>query len=177
MNYITDIKLRPNELFKTHLNMIIEIPTGTNEKFELVEPTFDRVECVRKVHGKYPFYYGCFPETYAGDKDPLDAILLTNKKYKQLDIVECRIVGVIHTIDAGFVDDKVLLVPCYEIMEDDDLQSKIRHTIKFLKKYKGFHSKMILDSEVYGEDEARKVIHLAHTGYKSRLPKTNVSIS
>ena len=35
--------------------MIVEIPKGTNKKYELIEPKNEKVECVRKVHGKYPF--------------------------------------------------------------------------------------------------------------------------
>ena len=85
MNYIKDIKL---EIDKETFNGIIEIPKGTNKKYELNDPKFDKVECVRKVVGKYPFYYGCFPHTYAGDKDPLDMVLLSNKKRNILDVVE-----------------------------------------------------------------------------------------
>ena len=58
MNYIKDINLKENGTY----NMIIEIPKGTKNKYELVEGTFDKVECVRKVKFRYPYYYGCFPQ-------------------------------------------------------------------------------------------------------------------
>ena len=100
MNYIKDIQLKQNENF----NVIIEILKGTNSKYELVDGSFDKVVEVRKVVGKYPFYYGCFPQTLAGDNDPLDMILLSNKKRHMLDIVDIVPIGVIKTIDNEVID-------------------------------------------------------------------------
>lgn len=175
MNYITDVKLHPNG--SKHLcNVIIEIPKGTNEKFELIEPAFEIVGCVRKVHGKYPFYYGCFPETYAGDKDPLDMILLTNNTYKQLSVVEVEIVGVIRTIDNGEQDDKIIVKPTNEIFSEKDYNRKLKKMMHFLKRYKGFHSNMVLDKTMYGPETAKQLIKDAHQDYASRLPKPRVNI-
>ena len=169
MNYIRDTKLKEN----SNYNIIVEIPKRTNNKFELVEPANEEVKCVRKVKGKYPFCYGCFPQTYAGDKDPLDAILLTNKKYKSLDIVECQVIGVIKTIDAGEVDDKILLIPADEAIENlDKLEKK---ALKFLKSYKGKKSQMILDETIYDCSEAIKLINEANRSYKSKFIKSDKS--
>ena len=106
MNYIKDVKLRNNSMY----NMIVEIPKGTNSKFELTENTFDKVEEVRKVYGKYPFYYGCFPQTLADDGDALDCILYTSSKHNSLDIVKVYPVGIIRTVDEGHEDNKILCV-------------------------------------------------------------------
>ena len=167
MNYIKDIKLRE----KDNYNVIIEIPKGTNNKYELVEPENDRVECVRKVIGKYPFYYGCFPETFAGDGDPLDMILLSNKQRDILDIVSVQLIGVIKTIDSGEVDDKVLVIandePIYHV---DKLEKK---ALKFLKKYKGKKSNMILDETIYDCAEAVKIINQANKNYKEKFTLIN----
>lgn len=164
MNYISDVELKAKN--RTY-NIIVEIPKGTNNKFELVEPTNDRVECVRKVIGKYPFCYGCFPKTYAGDKDPLDVILLTKRKYKSLDIVNVQVIGVIKTIDFGEVDDKILAIPVDEPIEHlDKLEKK---AMKFLKSYKGKDSKMQLDETIYDFAEAEKLIQNANQSYTNRL--------
>ena len=48
MNYIEDITLKENGNY----NIIIEIPKGTNSKYELVDGKFDKVVEVRKVIGK-----------------------------------------------------------------------------------------------------------------------------
>lgn len=169
MNYIKDIKLRE----KDNYNVIIEIPKGTNKKYELVEPNNDRVECVRKVIGKYPFYYGCFPETFAGDSDPLDMILLSNEKRNILDVIEVQPIGVIKTIDDGEVDDKVLVIANDEPIEHlDKLEKK---ALKFLKKYKGKKSNMILDETIYDIEEAINIINKANKNYINKFTKVNLN--
>lgn len=161
MNYIKDTKLEENNFY----NMIIEIPKGTNSKYELVEPKNDHVEEVRKVIGKYPFYYGCFPRTLAGDNDPLDAILLTKRKYKSLDIVKVQLIGVIKTIDNGEVDDKILAIPYDEVIEHlDKLEKK---ALKFLSKYKGKKANTQIDTTIYDATEACRIVYEAHLKYRS----------
>lgn len=161
MNYIKDIKLRE----KDNYNVIIEIPKGTNKKYELVEPNNNKVECVRKVKGKYPFYYGCFPETLAGDKDPLDAILFTKRKYKSLDIVKVQLIGVIKTVDNGEIDDKVLVIPVDELSEN--LYKQEKKTLKFLSKYKGKKSNTQIDTTIYDAVEAYRTVYEAYLKYQS----------
>lgn len=161
MNYIKDVSLRlNNEIY----NMIVEIPKGTNKKFELVEPNFDKVECVRKVKGKYPFYYGCFPQTYAGDKDPLDAILLTNKTLHSLDIERVVPIAVIKTIDNNEIDDKVICVSYDEVVYID-LDKLLKPVYKFLKSYKGRHPNMYIDEIPYDKSVARTLIENANKNY------------
>ena len=156
MNYIKDIKLINED--KSY-NMIVEIPKGTNKKFELNEETFDKVECVRKVHGKYPFDYGCFPQTLAGDKDPLDAILISNKKHKSLDVVKVQPIAVIKTIDNEEIDDKVIVVPTDETFEN--LDKKYKTIFKYLKSYKGKKANTTIDGKLYDAVEAVKIINKA----------------
>lgn len=170
MNCIKDIKLKE----KGGYNVIIEIPKGTNSKWELVDKYFNKVIEVRKVVGKYPFYYGCFPQTYAGDKDPLDMILLTKKKHKILDIVNVQPVAVIKTIDNGEVDDKVI---CVIPSENVNIKKQIKNVLKFLHKYKGKNSNTIIDSKIYGIDEAIKIIERNHQMYKNRAQLISIKIS
>ena len=167
MNYIKDINLFKDSFY----NMVIEIPKGTNSKYELVEPNNSEVKEVRKVVGKYPFYYGCFPQTYAGDKDPLDAILFTNRRYNSLDIVKTQIVGVIKTIDNGEIDDKILAIPYDETIEHlDKLEKK---TLKFLSKYKGRNSNTQIDYTIYDCGEAIDLIEETNKNYINRLNSKN----
>ena len=163
MNYIKDINLIEDGFY----NIIIEIPKGTNSKYELVEPKNDHVEEVRKVICKYPFYYGCFPQTLAGDKDPLDIILFTDRKYNSLDIVKTQIIGVIKTIDNGEVDDKILVIPYDEVIEHlDKLEKK---ALKFLSKYKGKNSNTQIDYTIYDCGEAIDLIEETNKNYINRL--------
>lgn len=170
MNYIRDNKLKTAKGY----NVIIEIPKGTANKYELVVPNNDKVECVRKVKGKYPFYYGCFPQTHAPDNDPLDMILLTNKKREILNVVEVMPIGIVKTIDAGEQDDKVLVIDTHEILPN--ILKMRKKALKFLKSYKGRKSQMILDTKVYGVIEAIEAIDKCHKAYKD-MNKTSIKVN
>lgn len=159
MNFIKDIKLQE----KNEFNMIVEIESGSKLKNELVEPEFDRVECVRKCKLKYPFYYGCFPQTLAGDKDPADAILLTTKKHKVLEVIKVQPVAVIKTLDNGEEDNKII---CVEgtVKHIDKL---IKIVEKFLHIYKGKKANMIIDKHIGDAEEAVKELVKAHKAFEN----------
>ena len=133
MNFINDVPLYNKE--EDNINVVIEICPDTSDKNELVDNSFDRLVCVRQVVGKYPFYYGSFPQTYAGDKDPLDFILFTDKNHSLLDLVKVDVIGAVKTIDAGEQDDKIICV------ESDcklmNVRKQMKKAMKFLKLYKG----------------------------------------
>lgn len=162
MNYIKDIKLKENGGY----NVIIEIPKGTNSKWELVDKTFDKVVEVRKVIGKYPFYYGSFPQTLAGDRDPLDMILLTKKKRKILDIVNAQPIAVIKTIDDGEQDDKVICIDGKE--EISNLPKLEKIVLKFLHSYKGKNSNTEIDDTIYDVGVALDTIEKAYKTYLNK---------
>lgn len=172
MNYIKDIKL---EIDKETFNGIIEIPKGTNKKYELNDPKFDKVECVRKVVGKYPFYYGCFPHTYAGDKDPLDMVLLSNKKRNILDVVEVMPFAVIKTIDNNEVDDKIICIAKDERIKD--LRPLVKKMLKFLLTYKGKNANTVIDNRAYDATEAIRLIKEAKSAYDVRVGTANTILN
>jgi inorganic pyrophosphatase len=107
MNYIKDVALYNED---GTVNGVIEICPNTSRKMELNIPGCNRLVCVREVEGLYPFYYGSFPRTHAGDNDPLDMILFTDKVHQSLDLVKVDIIGAVKTIDAGEQDDKIICV-------------------------------------------------------------------
>lgn len=160
MNYINDIKLQENNEY----NMIIEIKKGSKDKNELVAPGFDKVERVRKCKLKYPFYYGCFPQTLAGDKDPADVILLTKEKHEVLDIVKVQPVAIIKTIDQGEEDNKFICVEG-EFKHIDKVEKLV---LKFLSIYKGKKANMIIDKNIYDVEEAVRELIKAHDNYLNK---------
>ena len=169
MNYIE------NPLFTgSTYNMVVEIIKGSKNKKELVEPFFDKLVTVRRIKLKYPFYYGCFTQTLAEDKDALDAVLLTNKKYNELDIVRVAPIAVLKTIDDEEQDDKVFVVDPTENVKN--LDKLINKALKFLYNYKGKKSNMIIDDTLYDEKEAAKIIKDTHEVYKRKNNKTNNTI-
>ena len=145
------------------MNVIVEICPNTSDKNELVEPTFERLECVRQVVGVYPFYYGSFPQTFAGDKDPLDMILFTNKEHRNLDLVKVDVIGAVKTIDDGEQDDKIICV------ESDcklmNLKKHMKKAMKFLKTYKGKNSNMVIEKKLASMCDAEQLVRDANEQY------------
>ncbi len=103
------------------VNVVIEIPAGTVEKFEVNKVT-GRLE-QDEVDGKprvvdfigYPGNYGMVPRTLlsaeeGGDGDPLDVLVLASA-LERGQVISARLVGVLKMLDSGEVDDKLLAVP------------------------------------------------------------------
>jgi inorganic pyrophosphatase len=97
------------------VNSVIEIPAGTNEKFEVGEDTGrmcweikDGVPRVIKYLG-YPANYGMVPRTLGGDGDSLDVLTL-GKFQRRGAVVKAKVIGVLRLLDGGDVDDKLIAV-------------------------------------------------------------------
>lgn len=172
MNYIKDVSLYNTK--DDTKNVVIEICPGTSDKNELIEPGFNNLKCVRQVEGVYPFYYGSFPQTYAGDKDPLDMILFTDKDHQLLDLVKVDVIGAIKTIDAGEIDDKIICVEA-----DCDLKNvkkEMKKALKFLKKYKGKNADMVIEKKLASMEEAEELLLKSHEEWKSHTHAINKNI-
>ncbi|PKL36432.1 inorganic pyrophosphatase [Candidatus Peregrinibacteria bacterium HGW-Peregrinibacteria-1] len=95
------------------MNCIIEVPTGSNNKYEIDKETgllmMDRV--LNSVIC-YPTNYGLVPRTLAKDGDPLDVLLLSTNAILPMTLVEVRPLGMLIMIDQGDEDQKVIAVPC-----------------------------------------------------------------
>lgn len=97
------------------INVVVEIPAGTSDKFEVSEQTGkmcwefkDGVPRVIKYLG-YPANYGMVPRTLGGDGDSLDGLTL-GKFQRRGTVVKAKLIGVLHLLDGGDVDDKVIAV-------------------------------------------------------------------
>src|SRR6202030_185174 len=92
-------------------NALVEIPMGSNVKYELDKETgllrLDRV-LYSAVH--YPANYGFIPQTYAEDDDPLDVLVLCQEPVAPLTLVSARAIGLMTMMDSGKKDHKVLAV-------------------------------------------------------------------
>lgn len=172
MNYINQIALKNQD--ETY-NVIVEICPGNSGKNELVEPSFDKLVCVRNVEGVYPFYYGSFPQTYAGDKDPLDVILFTDIEHKELDIVKVDVIGAIKTVDAGEQDDKIICV------ESDcgltNLKKQLKKAMKFLKAYKGKDANMQIEKDLVSMKGAEELVSMANDAYIKHMKDRSTILS
>lgn len=104
-----------------HLQAVIEIPAGTNTKYEynkqLLQFQPDRRDGQpRRVDFMpYPVNYGFIPSTRmdksrAGDGDPLDVLLLA-EHVPTGSVVEVLPIGLLQLKDTGELDHKVLAIP------------------------------------------------------------------
>ena len=93
-------------------DVFIEISKGSNLKYELCKTT-NLLKLDRVLHTSmcYPGNYGYFPNTLAGDGDPLDVIVLTDYSLQPGTLINCKIIGVLITSDEKGLDEKIIAVP------------------------------------------------------------------
>ena len=122
--------LTPGNYEKGELNVVIEIPTGSNHKIEWDREhacfMLDRVEPVAFAK---PCNYGFIPQTIDEDGDELDALVITDQPLTTGIWLKTRILGVMKFVDGGEVDDKIIVVP-----EDDRNNGDKYQTLEDLPK-------------------------------------------
>ena len=144
---------------------VIEIPTGSRNKYELDKATglmkLDRV-LYSAVH--YPGDYGFIPRTLHEDNDPLDVLVLVKEMTFPGCMMDVRPIGVLKLLDRGEPDDKILGVPCHypyyaEIFDIADIPS---HSLKeiehFFLTYKDLEGKRMQAMGWGKSDEAMRIV-------------------
>jgi inorganic pyrophosphatase len=120
-NKTTDFYKLPLYSSNGVLNVVIEIPAGTNKKFEynVGSNTFeiDQKDGKDRVVNYLPYLgnYGYFPSTYSdpekgGDGDAID-VLLISESVPTGSVIEVIPIGVVKLIDDGELDYKIVAVP------------------------------------------------------------------
>src|SRR6188472_3872398 len=94
---------------------LIEIPESSKAKYEIDKESgllkLDRV-LFSSVH--YPANYGFIPQTYCGDHDPLDVLVLGQEEVVPLAIMFAKPIGVMKMRDQGEEDDKIIAVHAHD---------------------------------------------------------------
>ncbi len=71
--------LSPGKKAPDQVNVLIEIPQGSNVKYELdKEENVIKVDRILYTAMFYPFNYGFIPGTLEEDGDPLDVLVISN---------------------------------------------------------------------------------------------------
>lgn len=93
------------------VNTIIEIPQGSRCKYE-IDKDSGLLKLDRVIYSSfyYPINYGFIPQTYGGDKDPLDILVITSLAVQPLTLMEAKVIGVMQMVDSGDADDKLIAV-------------------------------------------------------------------
>jgi len=149
----------------TDFPVIIEIPKGSSNKYELDKKTgllrLDRV-LYSAVH--YPADYGFIPRTYCDDGDPLDVLVLGQEPVYPLTLVEARAIGVMRMRDEKGIDDKIVAIsvrdPAYtEYTHKDQLPGHVLRQVKrFFEDYKALENKQVVVEDLLGPADAVTII-------------------
>lgn len=123
---------------KEEMNVIIEIPKGSHNKYEFDKET-GLIKLDRANYGAaaYPVEYGFIPQTLAEDGDAMDVLLFSTYPLYPGVLVTVRPVGLMKMVDGDEPDDKILCVPAEDRRWDDvkDVGDLNKHTLKEIKDF------------------------------------------
>lgn len=158
------------------LNAVIEIPYGSNIKYELDKDSgaimVDRVMYSAMF---YPANYGFVPNTLAADGDPVDVLVLNEYPVQAGAIIPCRLIGVLIMEDESGMDEKLLAVPVSKIDPSyDNIKSledlaphKLAKIKNFFETYKALEKgKWVKVQDFKGIAEATKILEESIKNYK-----------
>ena len=169
--------LTPGDVDGGTINVVIEIPAGSNHKIEWNREKaafqLDRVEPA--IFAK-PTNYGFIPQTLDEDGDELDALVITTQPLTTGIFLRAKVIGVMKFVDDGEVDDKVVVVPADDRQTgdainslddlDDQLKKQIEHHFNHYKDLKKPGSTLV---KGWGDiDEAKAIIRLAIERWNNR---------
>jgi inorganic pyrophosphatase len=147
------------------VNAVIEIPQGSRAKYEIdKESGLLRLDRIIYSSFYYPCNYGFIPQTYGGDRDPLDILVITSQPVQAMCLMEAKVVGVMQMIDSGDADDKIIAVAAndpsvkhYNNMEElpKHFFDELRH---FFEEYKKLENKTVVVEELGDKHTALQIV-------------------
>jgi len=160
------------------VNGIVEISIGMRAKYEVDKETgllkLDRV-LYSSVY--YPANYGFVPQTLGDDLDPLDIMILSLVPIQPLTLVPARVIGVMHMIDQGLADEKIIAVAENDasVAHLEDVTTMPEHFTRelreFFESYKKLENKVVEVPEFQGRAVAFREIEKAIQYYREKFPK------
>lgn len=156
-----DLSLIPAQPKPGLINVLIEIPAGSKNKYE-----FDKdmnafaLDRVLFASVQYPYDYGFVPNTLADDGDPLDGMVIMDQPTFPGCVITARPIGMLEMIDGGDRDEKILCVPEEDprYKEVSSLKGIAAHRLdeiaEFFRTYKNLEKKV---TEILGWQDVDKV--------------------
>lgn len=156
-----DLSLIPAQPKLGIVNVLIEIPAGSKNKYE-----FDKdmqamaLDRVLFASVQYPYDYGFIPNTLADDGDPLDGMVMMDQPTFPGCVIAARPIGMLEMIDGGDRDEKVLCVPAEDPRYNDVTSLKdiaphrLEEIAEFFRTYKNLEKKV---TEILGWQDVDKV--------------------
>jgi inorganic pyrophosphatase len=156
-----DLSLIPAQPEPGVINVLIEIPGGSKNKYE-----FDKdmnafaLDRVLFASVKYPYDYGFVPNTLADDGDPLDGMVMMDEPTFPGCVIAARPIGMLLMIDGGDRDEKILCVPAedprYNEVKSlkDVAPHRLEEIAEFFRTYKNLEKKV---TEIQGWEDVDAV--------------------
>lgn len=162
-----------DELCETAFPVVIEVPKGSKNKYELDKETgLLRLDRVLYSAVYYPANYGFIPRTYCDDGDPLDALVLCQEPVHPLTILEARALGVMRMRDEKGIDDKIIAVGLSDPEYSDykNLEQLAGHTLRqmrrFFEDYKSLENKQVVVDDFLEKDDAIRIVRESLNMYR-----------
>ncbi len=155
------------------LNVLIEIPGGSKNKYEFDKDMRAMVlDRVLYSSVQYPYDYGFVPNTLAGDGDPLDGMVIMDQPTFPGCVITVRPLGMLQMIDGGEPDEKLLCVPAkdprYASVNtlEDIAQHRLDEVAEFFATYKRLEKKETQILGWKGLEETQAIIAASLAAYK-----------
>jgi inorganic pyrophosphatase len=156
----------PGKELPAVVNAIIEIPKGSQAKYEL-DKTSGLLKLDRVLFSSvfYPANYGFIPRTLSDDGDPLDILVICSVDVDPLCIIEAKVIGVMEMVDNMEKDEKIIAVAKNDISVNhmDDLKDLPPHTTvqlqRFFEDYKKLEHKNVVVEKIVGKEEAFRIVN------------------
>ena len=162
---------------KDAMNVIVEINKGSKNKYEVDKETgLIALDRVMHTGQDYPFDYGFVPQSLWHDGDPLDVVILSTYPFVPGVLVKCRPVAVMHMVDTGEADEKIIAVPADDPRFTNilDIKDVNPHTLKeiehFWLTYKKIQNKEVSIDGIEGRVAAETAFEESLKLYKEKYP-------
>ena len=159
------------------LNVVIEIPYGSNIKYE-IDKESGAVVVDRVIYGAmfYPANYGFVPKTLSEDGDPADILVLNEYPLQAGSVIKARLIGVLIMEDESGLDEKLIALPISKIDPRYDNIKSLEDLPKItLDKIKNFFetskmlepNKWVRVKEFQNAQSAKEILDKAIAKYQS----------
>jgi inorganic pyrophosphatase len=158
------------------LNVLIEIPAGSKNKYEF-DKDLNAFALDRVLYSsvQYPYDYGFVPNSLADDGDPLDGMVIMDQPTFPGCVIPARPIGMLIMIDGGDRDEKILCVPAKDPRYADvktlaDIAPhRLEEIAEFFRSYKNLEKKA---TEIRGWEGVEAVHALVTKSIEAALPKS-----
>lgn len=168
----------PGDKLPEEFDCVIEIPSGSNVKYEL-DKASGLIRLDRMLYSAvyYPANYGFIPQTLAEDGDPLDVLVMCQEAVVPLTLIHARTVGLMTMIDSGKPDHKIIAVatddPEFNSYHEADEMPPHRLLMlrRFFQDYKQLEGKVVKVNKILPAGKAYPIIMDALRRYSEQRRK------